>query len=116
MTTPVPTGQPGFGYGLGLIVIDTPTGRLLGHDGAIPGFLNIVLSTEDGRRQERNEQVSDETVRLCVVSQPARDRKQPCAELPADREDRARLDDDLEDLRLLAGIAQQRARDDQVPG
>ena len=51
MTTPVPTGQPGFGYGLGLIVIDTPTGRLLGHDGAIPGFLNIVLSTEDGRRQ-----------------------------------------------------------------
>jgi len=51
MTTPVPTGQPGFGYGLGLIVIETPAGRLLGHDGAIPGFLNIVLSTEDGRRQ-----------------------------------------------------------------
>jgi D-alanyl-D-alanine carboxypeptidase len=51
MTTPVPTGQPGFGYGLGLIVIDTPAGRLLGHDGAIPGFLNIVLSTQDGRRQ-----------------------------------------------------------------
>jgi D-alanyl-D-alanine carboxypeptidase len=51
MTTPVPTGQPGFGYGLGLIVIDTPAGRLLGHDGAIPGFLNIVVSTEDGRRQ-----------------------------------------------------------------
>jgi D-alanyl-D-alanine carboxypeptidase len=51
MTTPVPTGQPGFGYGLGLIVIETPAGRLLGHDGAIPGFLNIVLSTEDGHRQ-----------------------------------------------------------------
>jgi D-alanyl-D-alanine carboxypeptidase len=51
MTTPVPTGQPGFGYGLGLIVIETPAGRLLGHDGAIPGFLNIVLSTGDGRRQ-----------------------------------------------------------------
>jgi D-alanyl-D-alanine carboxypeptidase len=51
MTTPVPTGQPGFGHGLGLIVIDTPAGRLLGHDGAIPGFLNIVVSTEDGRRQ-----------------------------------------------------------------
>ena len=51
MTTPVPTGRPGFGYGLGLVVIDTPAGRLLGHDGAIPGFLNIVLSTEDGRRQ-----------------------------------------------------------------
>jgi D-alanyl-D-alanine carboxypeptidase len=51
MTTPVPTGRPGFGYGLGLAVIETPLGRLLGHDGAIPGFLNIVLSTEEGRRQ-----------------------------------------------------------------
>jgi D-alanyl-D-alanine carboxypeptidase len=51
MTTPVDTGQPGFGYGLGLVVIETPAGRLIGHDGAIPGFLNIVLSTEDGRRQ-----------------------------------------------------------------
>jgi len=50
MTTPVPTGQ-GLGYGLGLAVIETPAGRLIGHDGAIPGFLNIVLSTEDGRRQ-----------------------------------------------------------------
>jgi hypothetical protein len=51
MTTPVDTGQPGFGYGLGLAVIQTPSGRLIGHDGAIPGFLNIVLNTEDGRRQ-----------------------------------------------------------------
>jgi D-alanyl-D-alanine carboxypeptidase len=51
MTTPVPTGRPGFGYGLGLTVIETPAGRLLGHDGAIPGFLNFVFSTEGGRRQ-----------------------------------------------------------------
>jgi D-alanyl-D-alanine carboxypeptidase len=51
MTAAVPTGQPGFGYGLGLVVIETPAGRLIGHDGAIPGFLNIVLSTEDGHRQ-----------------------------------------------------------------
>jgi D-alanyl-D-alanine carboxypeptidase len=50
MTTTVPTDR-GFGYGLGLIVIDTPSGRVLGHDGSIPGFLNFVLSTEDGRRQ-----------------------------------------------------------------
>jgi D-alanyl-D-alanine carboxypeptidase len=50
MTTPFPTGR-GFGYGLGLIVIETPAGRILGHDGAIPGFLDVVLSTEDGRRQ-----------------------------------------------------------------
>jgi D-alanyl-D-alanine carboxypeptidase len=51
MTTPVPVGMPGYGYGLGLLVFETPSGRLIGHDGAIPGFLNIVMSTEDGRRQ-----------------------------------------------------------------
>ena len=55
MTTPVDTGVPGFGYGLGLVVIQAPliqapSGRLIGHDGGIPGFLNIVLSTQDGRR------------------------------------------------------------------
>lgn len=50
MTTPFPTDR-GFGYGLGLLVIDTPTGRVLGHDGAIPGFRDVVLSSEDGRRQ-----------------------------------------------------------------
>jgi D-alanyl-D-alanine carboxypeptidase len=51
MTTPVPTGRPGIGYGLGLTVIETPVGRLLGHEGDIPGFFNLVLNTEDGRRQ-----------------------------------------------------------------
>jgi D-alanyl-D-alanine carboxypeptidase len=51
MLTPVPTGQPGFGYGLGVSVIETPVGRLVGHTGAIPGFFNVVVSTEDGRRQ-----------------------------------------------------------------
>jgi D-alanyl-D-alanine carboxypeptidase len=51
MTTPVDTGVLGYGYGLGLEMIQTPSGRLVGHGGAIPGFDNIVLSTEDGRRQ-----------------------------------------------------------------
>lgn len=56
MTTPVDTGVPGFGYGLGVTVLQAPLvpvpeGRLIGHDGGIPGFVNIVLSTEDGRRQ-----------------------------------------------------------------
>jgi D-alanyl-D-alanine carboxypeptidase len=51
MTTTVPIGVPGFGYGLGLLVFQAPSGRLIGHDGAIPGFDNMVLSTEDGRRQ-----------------------------------------------------------------
>ena len=32
-------------------MIDTPSGRLLGHGGAIPGFDNIVLNTKDGRHQ-----------------------------------------------------------------
>jgi D-alanyl-D-alanine carboxypeptidase len=51
MTTPVDTGTPGFGYGLGLAVLQTPSGHLIGHDGAIPGFLNNVWNTPDGRRQ-----------------------------------------------------------------
>lgn len=50
MTTAVPTGG-GFGYGLGLIVMETAAGRVVGHDGAIPGFRDVVLSTMDGRRQ-----------------------------------------------------------------
>jgi D-alanyl-D-alanine carboxypeptidase len=51
MTTPVDTGMPGYGYGLGLEMIETPAGRLIGHGGAIPGFDNLVLNTEDGRYQ-----------------------------------------------------------------
>jgi D-alanyl-D-alanine carboxypeptidase len=51
MTTPVDTDLPGYGYGLGLEMIDTPSGRLVGHGGAIPGFDNIVLNTKDGRHQ-----------------------------------------------------------------
>jgi D-alanyl-D-alanine carboxypeptidase len=50
MTTTVPIGQ-GAGYGLGLLVLQTPCGPLIGHDGGIPGFITIVLSTQDGRRQ-----------------------------------------------------------------
>ena len=38
-------------YGLGLLEVETPAGRLVGNAGGIPGFLSIVLSTHDGRRQ-----------------------------------------------------------------
>jgi D-alanyl-D-alanine carboxypeptidase len=38
-------------YGMGLIELDTPAGRLVGHPGGIPGFLSVVLSAPDGRRQ-----------------------------------------------------------------
>jgi D-alanyl-D-alanine carboxypeptidase len=50
MTTTVPIGL-GAGYGLGLLVLQTPCGRLIGHDGGIPGFITIMLSTQNGRRQ-----------------------------------------------------------------
>jgi D-alanyl-D-alanine carboxypeptidase len=51
MTTPVDTGDPEVGYGMGLQVIQTPCGRVVGHDGSIGGFHTMVLATEDGRRQ-----------------------------------------------------------------
>jgi D-alanyl-D-alanine carboxypeptidase len=38
-------------YGLGLLEVETPTGRLVGQLGGIPGYLSMVLSTPDGRRQ-----------------------------------------------------------------
>jgi hypothetical protein len=42
---------PGFGYGLGLLVVDSPCGTLFGHDGGVPGFANTSLSSDDGSRQ-----------------------------------------------------------------
>ena len=50
MKTPVEI-EPGFGYGLGLDVSDSPCGPLFGHSGSIPGFLNTMLSSEDGTHQ-----------------------------------------------------------------
>jgi D-alanyl-D-alanine carboxypeptidase len=38
-------------YGLGIMELTTPAGPLVGHAGGIPGFLNVVLVTLDGRRQ-----------------------------------------------------------------
>jgi D-alanyl-D-alanine carboxypeptidase len=37
--------------GLGIIETDTPAGPLVGAAGGIPGFLTIIFSTPDGRRQ-----------------------------------------------------------------
>jgi D-alanyl-D-alanine carboxypeptidase len=37
--------------GLGIIETDTPAGTLVGAAGGIPGFLTMILSTPDGRRQ-----------------------------------------------------------------
>jgi D-alanyl-D-alanine carboxypeptidase len=41
----------GAGYGLGLVRVNTPCGPAWGHDGSIPGFVSIGLSTEEGDRQ-----------------------------------------------------------------
>jgi D-alanyl-D-alanine carboxypeptidase len=37
--------------GLGLLEVETPAGRLVGQLGGIPGYLSMVLSTPDDRRQ-----------------------------------------------------------------
>ncbi len=50
MLTGVDTGEPGVRYGLGIQLIETPCGRVVGHDGSLFGFHNMVLATEDGRR------------------------------------------------------------------
>ena len=54
-TVPVPPGSiplPLYDrYGLGLLEMGTPAGRLAGQLGGIPGYLSMVLSTPDGRRQ-----------------------------------------------------------------
>ena len=52
MKTTVDTGWfEGSHYGLGLIVQDTPCGRLIGHGGTIPGYQNTMLNSEDGSQQ-----------------------------------------------------------------
>jgi D-alanyl-D-alanine carboxypeptidase len=40
----------GSGYGLGLYTMDTPCGRIWGHDGGIPGYTTIAWNDESGRR------------------------------------------------------------------
>jgi len=54
-TIPVPPGSiplPLYDrYGLGLLEMGTPAGRVVGQLGGIPGYLSMVLSTPDGRRQ-----------------------------------------------------------------
>ena len=51
MKRPVAVSVPGFGYGLGLYVVDTPCGTLFGHTGGVPGFQNWLFNSADGSRQ-----------------------------------------------------------------
>ena len=64
--------------------------------------------------EERDEQIEHEPVRTRVAADTAGHRKKPRAKFPAHGQDRSRLDDDLEDLRLLAVITKQRSGDDEV--
>ena len=49
MTTTVSPG-PGFAYGFGIFALDTPCGRVWGHDGGIPGYVSFAMNTIEGTR------------------------------------------------------------------
>ena len=66
--------------------------------------------------QEGEQQVDDEALRVARLGEARGDLAEPRAIFPADGEDGARLDDDLEHLRALARVAEQRSGDDQVAG
>ncbi|MEU4842008.1 serine hydrolase domain-containing protein [Nocardia testacea] len=48
MRTPVPTGIPGMGYGLGIFVQDTDGGTVIMHNGGAGGHAALMYSTPDG--------------------------------------------------------------------
>jgi D-alanyl-D-alanine carboxypeptidase len=62
----------GAGYGLGLVQLDTPCGPAWGHNGAFPGFISNVLSTENGRRQVVSMRNASDVVKPAVVRAEAR--------------------------------------------
>ena len=49
MLTTVPVA-PEFGYGLGIYRQSTACGTVWGHDGGIPGYLNVAFNDRSGRR------------------------------------------------------------------
>jgi D-alanyl-D-alanine carboxypeptidase len=46
----VVTALPGAGYGLGLMVLETPCGTVWGHTGGIPGYVTIAFGNAAGTR------------------------------------------------------------------
>ena len=66
--------------------------------------------------QKRDEKVEDESLRAAVAEEAGCDREKLRPVLTAYGEYRAGLDDDLEELRLLAGVVEQRPGDDQMSG
>ena len=66
--------------------------------------------------QERDQEVQREALRAAIARQPASDGEKSGPVFPADGDDGAGLDDNLEQFRPLAGEIQQRSGDDQVTG
>jgi D-alanyl-D-alanine carboxypeptidase len=50
MLTAMKTPVAGYDYGLGLTIFHTPCGKAFGHNGDIPGYRTVALSTPNGRR------------------------------------------------------------------
>jgi D-alanyl-D-alanine carboxypeptidase len=50
LQTTVP-GEPGQDWGLGVYRLQTPCGPAWGHDGGVPGYASISLTSPDGARQ-----------------------------------------------------------------
>ena len=81
-------------------------------------FLDEVLRGEadDGRRQERDEEVRGEALLHAVAREPRECLADTHAELPAHGKDRTQLDHDVEDLALLVVQPEEVRDDDEVPG
>ena len=72
---------------------------------------------EDRRWQESDQDVADEPPRYGIAPEQALDHRPEGAPVKYhDREDRAELDDDVEGVPLRVVIAEQGARQDQMPG
>ena len=76
----------------------------------------VEQQPENRRRQESDDQVEAEALRIAVAAQSTEHFGDLGAIVPAHRENCRQLDDDLEDLALLVGVVQEVAEDDQVAG
>jgi D-alanyl-D-alanine carboxypeptidase len=50
MKTTVPDPEGGGEYGLGIARMQTPCGGFWGHEGALPGYVTLALTSDDGQR------------------------------------------------------------------
>jgi D-alanyl-D-alanine carboxypeptidase len=50
MKTTVPDTETGDRYGLGIVRMQTPCGVFWGHEGALPGYVTLALTSDDAQR------------------------------------------------------------------